>query len=238
MAINFQPIYVLASGGARAMEQLDTTANNLANVNTPGFKKLLLREMSQYIEENRGNKRHLFVFTRFQDTPVINTQGSLRETGNPLDLAIAGSGYFVVETAQGNYLTRSGHFFLDSEGFIVDPNGNYLLDKENKRIRLKDGSGIVITSNGDIYQNGRRVATINIVNYENISHVGHSYYQPVGQEIQPEFSVKQGFLEQSNVNGIEAMIDLINAQRRFEIYGNLMRSLDAMEQKSNEIGKA
>jgi len=53
MAINFQPIYILASGGARAIEQLDTTSNNLANVNTPGFKKLLMREMSQTIPENK-----------------------------------------------------------------------------------------------------------------------------------------------------------------------------------------
>ncbi|WP_457621900.1 flagellar hook-basal body protein [Persephonella sp.] len=238
MAINFQPIYVLASGGARAIEQLDTTSNNLANVNTPGFKKLLMREMSQTIPENKGNKKHLFVFPRFQDTPVILTQGALKKTDNPLDLAIFGSGFFTIETEQGTFLTRSGHFFINREGYIVDPNGNYLLDTEGERIRLQDSSDITINQQGEIFQKGRRIAQINIVNYENIRHIGHSYYQGEGQEIPADYSLKQGFLEQSNTNGIEAMIELINAQRRFEIYGNLMRSLDAMEQKSNEIGKA
>ncbi|ACO03454.1 MAG TPA: flagellar hook-basal body protein [Persephonella sp.] len=238
MAINFQPIYILASGGARAIEQLDTTSNNLANVNTPGFKKLLMREMSQTIPENKGNKKHLFVFPRFQDTPVILSQGALKKTDNPLDIAIFGSGFFTIETGQGVFLTRSGHFLLNSDGYIVDPNGNYLLDREGKRIKLEESSGITVNQNGEIFQKGKKVARINIVNYENIRHIGHSYYQGEGQEVPADYSLKQGFLEQSNTNGIEAMIELINAQRRFEIYGNLMRSLDAMEQKSNEIGKA
>ncbi len=238
MAVNFQPIYILASGGARAVEQLDTVSNNLANVNTPGFKKLLMREMSQTIPENKGNKKHLFVFPRFQDTPVILTQGALRNTGNPLDVAIFGSGFFKVETENGVFLTRSGHFLLNREGYIVDPNGNYLLDSKNKRIKLQDRSNLTINQKGEIFQKDKLIAQINIVNYENIRHVGHSYYQGEGREITAEFSLKQGFLEQSNTNGIESMIELINAQRRFEIYGNLMRSLDAMEQKSNEIGKA
>lgn len=238
MAINFQPIYVLASGGERALEQLDTVTNNLANVNTPGFKKLLLKEMSQYIPENKGNKKHLFVFPRFESTPVVLSQGALQHTGNPLDLAIFGSGFFTIETPQGVMLTRNGHFFLNNEGFIVDANGNYLLNTDNKRIKLESSSGITIIPDGSIFQNNRKVAQIEIKNFESVRHIGHSYYQGEGQEIPAEASIKQGYLEQSNTNGIEAMIELINAQRRFEIYGNLMRSLDAMEQKSNEIGKA
>jgi Flagella basal body rod protein. len=74
MAINFQPIYILASGGERATEQLDTTTNNIANSNTPGFKKLLLREMSQKIPENKGKVGDLLVFPRFMDSPVLNFQ--------------------------------------------------------------------------------------------------------------------------------------------------------------------
>ncbi|WP_457639031.1 flagellar hook-basal body protein [Persephonella sp.] len=243
MALNFQPIYVLASGGERALEQLNTTANNLANVNTPGFKKLLLREMSQYLPDNKGDAVHLFVFPRFNDIPVITTQGNLIRTEAPFDFAIFGEGFFEVETPQGIKYTRNGHFLRNAEGFLVDANGNYLLDKQGKRIQITDISGkITVLDDGTIYLNDTPLTAISIRNFTAVRPDSESYYIPDqqknAQEIPANYTIKQGYLEQSNVNGIEEMINLINAQRRFEIYGTLMRSLDQMEQKSNEIGRA
>jgi len=243
MALNFQPIYVLASGGERALENLNTVTNNLANVNTPGFKKLLLREMSQYLPENKGNAAHLFVFPRFNDTPVINTQGNLVRTDAPFDLAILGEGFFEIETPQGIKYTRNGHFLRNGDGYIVDSNGNYLLDTQGKRIRITDIKGKVnVVDDGTVYLDGTPAGKISIKNFTAIRPDSESYYIPDqtknAQEIPANYSIKQGYLEQSNVNSVEAMIELINAQRRFEIYGTLMRSLDQMEQKSNEIGRA
>ena len=243
MAINFQPIYVLAAGGERALENLDTTANNLANVNTPGFKKLLLREMSQYIPENKGYTAHLFVFPRFNDTPVINTQGNIFRTDAPLDFAIFGEGFFAVETPNGIQYTRNGHFFRNQDGYLVDANGNYLLNTQKKRIQITDMTQpITVADDGTIYQGDQQIAKFMIKNFTAIKPVGNSYYIPDTQkgatEVPAQYSIKQGYLEHSNVNAIKGMIELINAQRRFEIYGTLMRSLDQMEQKSNEIGRA
>jgi len=243
MALNFQPIYVLASGGERALEKLDVATNNLANVNTPGFKKLLLREMSQYIPENKGDTSHLFVFPRFNDTPVIVTQGNLIKTDAPFDLAIFGEGFFGVQTPNGIKYTRNGHFLRNNEGFLVDSNGNYLLDDQGKRIQITDiRSKITFLEDGSIYAGDQPLGKLMIRNFSAVRPDSESYYIPDqqknAQEIPANFSIKQGYLEQSNVKGIEAMIELINAQRRFEIYGNLMRSLDQMEQKSNEIGRA
>ncbi len=238
MAINFQPIYVLASGGKRALEQLDITANNIANADTPGFKKILMKEMSQYIPKNQGNTRDLFVFPRFESSPVLLKQGDLEETGEPLDIAIQGDGFFNIQTPNGVFYTRNGHFFLDSEGYIVDPNGNYLLDENGSRIQLESQENITITEEGEVFQGSDFIAKIKISNFLDVKPLGSSYYTKNGNEIPAEVVLQQGFLERSNINPVDEMVNLIEAQRRFEIYGNLMRSLDSMEHKANEIGRA
>ncbi|NPA12423.1 MAG: flagellar hook-basal body protein [Aquificae bacterium] len=243
MSLNMQPIYVLASGGERALENLNTTTNNLANVNTPGFKKLVLQEMSQYLPENKGNAAHLFVFPRFYDTPVILSQGHIVRTDAPFDFAIFGEGFFAVETPQGVKYTRNGHFIRDSEGYLVDANGNYVLDENGKRIQIKDiNKEIVVLEDGSIYLDYEPVGRFMVVNFTAVKPDAESYYVPDleknAQEIPADYRIEQGFLEHSNVDVITGMVELINAQRRFEIYGNLIKSLDQMEQKSNEIGKA
>jgi len=139
MALNFQPIYVLASGGERALEKLDVATNNLANVNTPGFKKLLLREMSQYI-------------------PI--------KTDAPFDLAIFGEGFFGVQTPNGIKYTRNGHFLRNNEGFLVDSNGNYLLDDQGKRIQITDiRSKITFLEDGSIYAGDQPLGKLMIRNF-------------------------------------------------------------------------
>jgi len=238
MALNLQSIYVLASGSSRAMEQLDTITNNIANVNTTGFKKMLLKEMSQRIDENRGDSNHLFVFSRFEETPVILDQGSLKKTQNHLDFAIEGDGFFQIETKDGNLLTRDGHFFINDKGFLVDSNGNYVLDDLGKKIELDSKLDISVGSDGTIFQKGEKVAKIKVVAYKSVEAFGYSYYRPKGEEFEPKFLIRQGFLESSNVNVINEMSEMIISQRRFEIYSNLIKSLDALEQKTNEIGRA
>jgi flagellar basal-body rod protein FlgF len=236
MAINFQPIYILASGGERATEQLDTTTNNIANSNTPGFKKLLVREMSQKIPENKGKVGDLLVFPRFMDSPVLNFQGPLIKTENNLDLAIVGDGFFTVESAIGRYYTRNGHFSINQEGYLVDVNGAYVLDENFGRIQIQDGK-FQITPKGEIYQNGQITGRIRVVNLQNLQAVGNSYYQ--GQEQQKtNFEIKQRYLEGANLNIVKEMVEMINNHRRFDIYMNLAKSLDMLEGKVNEIGKA
>lgn len=238
MSVNFQSLYVLASGGERAFEQLNTISNNIANVNTPGFKKILLKEMSQKIPDNPGQSKELFIFPRFEDTPVVLSQGSIRKTDNPLDLAINGDGFFKVKVGNKSILTRNGHFHIDKDGYLVDTNYNYVLDKQDKKIKLDPTKDITILENGDIYQEGNLVASLNILNFDSVKPIGSSYYTPNGNPKDANFKVLQGFLENSNVNPIKSMVELINAQRRMEMYGTMMRSLDSLQQKSNEIGKA
>ncbi len=238
MAINFQPMYILAAGGERALDQLNNVSNNLSNVNTPGFKKLLLNEMSQKIPENKGKKGDLFVFPRFEKSVVIQNQGSIKDTGRKLDFAIFGEGYFQIETPTGQLLTRNGHFSISPDGFLIDQNGGYVLDNNKQRIQIDSTKPINVNRNGEIYQKGNLVAKLGILQFDNVKPAGNSYYLPTGNSRKANFSLLQGHLENSNVNAIESMMDLINSQRRFEMYGNLLRALDQLEQRSHEIGKA
>ena len=238
MAINFQPMYVLAAGGERALDNLNNVTNNLANVNTPGFKKLLLNEMSQKIPDNKGISGDLFVFPRFEKSIVVQNQGTIKDTGRKLDFAIFGEGYFKVDTPTGQLLTRNGHFSVSPDGFLIDQNGGYILDQNNKRISIDATKTINVTKEGEIYQEGSLVTKIAIVQFDNVKPVGNSYYSPSGNSRTAKFSLLQGHLESSNVNAIESMMNLINSQRRFEMYGNLLRSLDQLEQRSHEIGRA
>lgn len=237
MAINFQPIYILASGGERALEQLDTTTNNISNVNTYGFKRLLVREMSQKIPENQGPIGDLLVFPRFMDSPTISSQGAIIKTDNPLDFAIEGDGFFTVETNIGRLYTRNGHFLLSPEGFLTTTSGGYVLDENGNRIRLTPSGRVDVTKEGFIYQNGQQIGRLRIVNLQNLRHFGDSYY--TGNEIQAGvFKINQGYLESSNVEIVREMVNMINSHRRFDIYMNLIKSLDMLEGKVNEMGKA
>jgi len=237
MALTVQPLYLLAAGGERALEELTVTANNIANVNTPGFKRILIEEMSQHVPQNKGDAYNLLIFPRFKATHPILSQGAIKKTGAPLDLAIKGRGFFAVKTPGGELYTRNGHFFIDSAGRLVDSKGNPVLDISGGEITLQEGAKVTITEDGVVYQDGVEVGILKIVDFNSVRPVGDSYYAGIGEPMPTDGAVLQGYLESSNVEPIKEMVNLIEAQRRFEIYGGLIRGLDALNQRANEIGK-
>ncbi len=238
MALDMQATYILASGGSRAMEQLDTVSNNLANINTTGFKEMVIKEMSQRLYENGSDANHLFVFPRFKESILNLQQGSLKWTQNPLDFAIEGSGFFVIQQGDKQLLTRNGHFLINNEGYLVDQNGHYVLDVAAKPIRLDGQGSVSVAEDGNVFQDGENIATIMIKNYDKIKILGDTYYEPQGNEVEADFKVRQGYLESSNINPVLEMADMIVAQRRFDMYSNMIKSLDQLNQKTNEIGRA
>ncbi|WP_457678204.1 flagellar hook-basal body protein [Thermovibrio sp.] len=237
MALTVQPLYVLASGAERASEQLDVTTNNISNANTPGFKRLLMEEMSQHLPQNGSDAYNLFIFPRFKASPVVLSQGALKKTGSPLDLALEGRGFFAVKTKAGELYTRNGHFFVDSLGRLVDPQGNPVLDISGGEIVFQGNGKITITQDGVVYEGNRQVGILKIVDFNSVKPVGDSYYEGVGAPAATDAKVLQGYLESSNVSPLKEMVNLIEAQRRFEIYGNLIKGLGELNLKSTEIGK-
>lgn len=239
MSINMQSIYVLAGGGSRAMEQLDIQANNLANVNTPGFKKLLMTEMSQRVPETLPGQTQRLVFPRFSESRVLQHQGALIKTDSPNDVALSGSGFLEVRRGNETLLTRQGKMQVDTKGLLVDNLGGQFLDAKGKVIRLDTEQPFTISKKGTIFQEGEQKAQLGIAAYATVLPAGEHYYRSGGgTALQADATLNQGFLESSNLNPTEAMVGLIESQRRFDIYGRLIRSLDQLQQKANEIGRA
>lgn len=194
-------MYSSISGLRNFQQKLDVTANNIANVNTFGFKKgrVTFKDMvSQQIagatgptDGGRGgsNPRQIGLGVQLGTIDTIHTQGSLQSTNRELDLGIDGDGFFIVgdDEAGNYYYTRAGNFYLDEDGYIVNGDGLYLLQENNQRIRIAPGvesfsigeNGVIVTvESGDTTAN--EIATIQLAyfaNPEGLQKVGSNLYQ-------------------------------------------------------------
>ncbi len=238
-------LYTAASGALVAQSQADNIANNLANVNTSGFKRTLLQvqsapEMGVYLLQNQpggnaGASSRTYVGAlgtgaQVMDTPAVFEQGGLQSTGNNLDLAIQGNGFFTLQTPQGIRYTRDGQFARDAQGYVVTMDGARVLGR-NGPIALQAGA-VEISQNGDIHQNGAVVDSIRTVQFANLAAVrpeGDNRFADTGAgrpQLDTASTVHQGYLERSNANVVRSMVDLITAQRWFEANQKVIQTQD------------
>jgi flagellar basal-body rod protein FlgG len=225
------PIFSALSGLSNASKRLQNSANNLANVQTAGFKK---GEVNS-VESKTGG-------TRVNSISKANTQGGLIPTNNPLDLAISGNGFFQVANPNGGAsFTRSGSFSLNGAGQVVDASGNALIPE----INIPAGNnGISIGTSGQVSAQtaaGLEVAgQIQLANFNNpagLSAVGGNLLNEsaasgapvVGNPGEGNFGgVLSGFLEGSNVDIASEMVDLIVAKAAFKANVNVIKASDEM----------
>jgi flagellar basal-body rod protein FlgG len=225
------PIFSALSGLSNASKRLQNSANNLANVQTAGFKK---GEVNS-VESKTGG-------TRVNSISKANTQGGLIPTNNPLDLAISGNGFFQVANPDGGAsFTRSGSFSLNGAGQVVDASGNALIPE----INIPAGNnGISIGTSGQVSAQtaaGLEVAgQIQLANFNNpagLSAVGGNLLNEsaasgapvVGNPGEGNFGgVLSGFLEGSNVDIASEMVDLIVAKAAFKANVNVIKASDEM----------
>lgn len=242
-------LYTAASGALVAQSQADTIANNLANVNTSGFKRTLLQvqsapEMGVYALQTKpgsvaghGMPSSSFIGAlgsgaQVLDTPAVFEQGSLQNTGNPLDLGIMGGGFFTIQTPQGIRYTRDGQFARDPQGFLVTMDGNRVVGR-NGPVQLQPGS-VQIGEDGAIHQNGQIVDQLRVVHFQNLTAVrpeGDNQFVDTGAGLpvlDTASSVQQGYLERSNANVVRSMVDLITAQRWFEANQKVIQTQDSL----------
>ncbi len=228
-------MYAALSGNLIAMKKLDVVANNLANIGTAGFKKD--RIMFESLLDNAANPNQA---GDRMDTDY--SAGSTRQTGNTLDLALEGDGFFVVNTPQGTAYTRQGRFHLGSNGKLLTNEGYEV--QGGGTISLPGGK-LDIDSKGRISVAGKDVATLDIVDFPkpySLKKVGSTLFVPADEQSYPVSArntrVQQGFLEDSNVNAIQEMAQLIETNRFFEACQKVMKSHDEMKDKAvNELGK-
>lgn len=232
------------------MAQMEVITNNLANISTKGYKKdgLFVNELQKQIKQLQfqhfGKNTHVP-----QAGSVINfSQGELTKTGGTFDVAISGDGLFAVETAQGEAYTRDGRFLLNNDGILTTVDGNTVLGQGgNIEIDLQQNnpSEIIINDAGEIIVDGNVVDTLKIVAVDDpldFVKMGGNLYQPRRPDFQPRLlenpSVRQGFLEESNVNPIAEMVGMIEVFRAYQTNEKMLQSQDFLLNKTvNEIGK-
>jgi flagellar basal-body rod protein FlgG len=237
----YKGIYIAMTGAVLRRQELDGVANNLANVSTTGYKRTsfssrmypLLEGISQEQKAVYPDARAMTYYGKYY---IDTSNGNIKTTGNPLDLAISGEGFFAVESKGGTYYTRNGVFTKSRDGFLVTANGHRVLDATNRPIRI-DGEGINISPDGNIYVNGNIAGKLKLVNLNNIRHVGDSLFS--GDEVgASKGEVLQGSLEMSNVNPIKEMVGIINALRQYETAQKVIKKFDDLSQRTvSEIAK-
>ncbi|MBN1613657.1 MAG: flagellar basal-body rod protein FlgF [Deltaproteobacteria bacterium] len=233
-------VYDIANVCAVKLTQLDHVTNNLANAATPGFKAERMTFGLQY-EDVRSALEG-----KPQDMPAVRvdySQGSHQRTGNSLDVALDGEGFFVVETKEGIAYTRRGSFRMNMEGALVTDAGDAVLDESERPIKIS-GNSVQIDSQGQISVDGNPAGKLKIVrfdNHQNLIRNGNGLFMDPGnaEPAKPEnVNVSAGYLELSNVNAIKEMVEMIDIQRTFEIYQKVIQSMNDQDKLSiNRVGK-
>lgn len=208
-------VYITLSRQTALFRDMAVTANNLANVNSTGFQSEHMMFSSYLVQDNgRGKMAFAHDISTYRNTE----QGTLSVTHGPLDVAINGDGYFVVETPLGNRYTRAGSFRLNEEGIIVNADGYPVLDANNQRIAiLQDDKEITIGGIGNISVDGEDRATLQVVSFENPQNLLQAGYGLFMTEDVPQpaagASVVQGAIEHSNVNPVTEVTHMIDVTR-------------------------
>lgn len=258
-----------AATGMKAMQtKVDTISNNLANVNTTGFKKnrtefedLLYQNISRagYVASDDQGTRiptgmQVGLGTRLTSTTKLHQQGSLRQTGRDLDIAIENDGFFRVQQPDGSTAyTRDGSFHRDAEGNMVTSDG---LKLEEDIVIPEQFTGINISVDGTVEgfdpqnpaekQELGQIQLARFTNPEGLDAVGENLYEQTeasGEAIvanpteEGMGSLRQGFLEASNVEAVRELTDMIEAQRAFELNSNSIDTGDQMLQTINRLGR-
>ena len=228
-------------------QRLAHVSNNLANVDTPGYKKDVVSFQETLITARNGHQR-------VGKSLVVSTdheQAATDLTGNPLDLSINGNGFFKIQTNQGLRYTRAGNFQRDNEGQLVTPDGDLVLgidgpvvmDKEYKKITI-DREGRVFVLNEDDRIN-EEISKLEIVTFRDNSDLvkeGKNLFRLKdggGQEIDAtDYSVEQFFIEKSNVSSILEMTDMMELLRTYETQHRVIRTIDDIDNQAvSRVGK-
>lgn len=222
--------YYAACAGLRAQTQaLEVVASNLANLSTSGYRgqQPIFRSLLAGATARNGDplSRAINDFNVLSDARVDRSAGNLQPTGNPLDLAIEGSGFFVVQTKNGIRYTRDGNLQISAQGQLTTSAGDPVLGAQGA-ITVPTGP-LSISADGTLSVNGAVADQIRMVEFApdaSLVPEGTSYYSTAGAA-PPAASgsyMRQGMIESSNVNAVSATVSLIGVQRRFDMLQGAM----------------
>jgi flagellar basal body rod protein FlgG len=236
-------IYSAVSGGVAAMTRLDAIANNIANASTPGFKA------ERYVQHAARAGSELPPPTAVE-TPISRghletdfSQGEIEPTGNPLDVALSGPGFLVVEGAHGERLTRRGTLAVDAEGFLATSDG-LRVQGEAGDLPI-GGAPVTVTGDGTVRVGDAAVGKLRIVTVENpaaLTREGGTTFaagrQPLVPVTSEQTQVIAGALEGANCSPIQSLVALVDTMRGFEAYMHAADRLDQVTAKAiTDVGR-
>lgn len=253
-------LYINLSGIISEGNKMNIITNNLANINTVGYKSegsvfgdFLSQKAISAV--NAGDKKPLadnqypimlYSYNNF-------SQGALKHTGNRLDLAISGKGFFVVKTPEGIKYTRNGSFSINTNYQLVTQEGYLILGTNGKPVNINQrGSDVTITHKGiinvldpthDIEQYAGKIMTVDFKNPELLSRNGNTLFSETKKSGKPELlknpKIEQGYIEESNVNEIQSMVELIDISQVKSTMNNVLKSYSQIDNVAiNTVGAA
>lgn len=235
-------LYISGEGARAQSQRLETLANNLANVDTIGFKRELAIFQSRYAEATErgqdepgsGSINDVGGGVYLQKTETDFSAGPLKHTQSPSDVAIEGDGFFVVQKGDTNYLTRAGNFRLTQRGELVTQQNYPVLSESGTPIIIDPANGPwVVTPQGGIRQPGmqQNLAMVKPVSRGDLAKSGENLFRPLAETkpLSPdERRVAAGYLEASSVQPTTEMVQLIETTRAIEVNVNMMKTQDEM----------
>lgn len=253
-------LYTAVSGMITQEAKQDVVTNNLANVNTVGFKvdNLGVKSFNEVLLSNRDkivngknvkvNLGTINLGSKIDEVATSFTQGTLDKTDKETDFAIEGRGFFTVERNNGvnteRYYTRDGHFHVNSQGFLVNDSGDKVIginaqtgaeEPVNVNVNSLNGFNMGIDENGLVKMD---MMLVDFDNYKSLTKIGDNLYSTTGQQKVANGDIKQYSLEKSNVNVTREMIEMMSVMRTFETNQKIIQSLDeTLGKAANEIGR-
>ena len=229
----------IAGVAAVKVTQLDLVSNNIANAATPGYKtEHMLASVGGNVSDPTNDQ-----------TPQVNSSvyidfspGLLEKTGNNLDVALQGDGFFEIQTPAGPAYTRAGNFTITKDGTLVDKSGNPVMG-ESGRITIS-GNNVQIAQGGMVTVDGAEVATLKVVTFEDTTKLKRSanglFIDPgqAGLKKPDVKNIQSGYLEMSNASIMKEMVQMIDIQRSFELYQKAIQTVSAQDELSvNRVGR-
>jgi len=256
-------LYTAVCGSRCQENRLEILSNNLANVGTAGFKEdrpifrvsnprienaVVLKDPAAHRKFMLSQKLNIN-YPAFSGIKTDFSTGQMKYTGNQLDVAIRGQGFFVVETPQGELYTRTGNFSINDRNKLVTQDGYTLKGKEKKGKGEQEkeehieitGTEISFNKDGTISMDGEQINTLRVVDFKDYSSLrkeGNNFFKNVGGEKNKikvktgEYEIDQHFLEVSSVNVVKEMLKMIDVLRIYESYQKVIQSLDEIDSRA------
>lgn len=251
-------LYIAGTGMNVQTKRMDVISNDLANVNTTGYKKddavvssfeevltYRMNDMQNHVPNNNAIGTMTFG-ARIDEIYTQFAQGSLIKTDGLVDMALQGDGFFTVQTETGTAYTRDGKFSIDAEGYLVTKEG-YPVIGANGPVEigedfLANGGELTVGEEGEITLNGAFIDQLQLVKFEDnrsLTKMDDNLYTAGSEALPYEGTVIQGYTEASNVNPVTAMVDMITVSRAYEANQKMIQVHDTLLGKAvNEVGRA